>query len=112
MSGEKVSVDVISADEFVRSFNKLTDGYSLYQISNCDETGLYYKMLPGCTLTTIHSDPFGTKKAKEHGIMNTCSNASGSIKLLLWQGKTSPLLLWNGQIDIVFCVSKPEKCLG
>ena len=43
--GEKVSVDVASADEFVSPFNELTNGYSLDQIFNCDETDFYYKML-------------------------------------------------------------------
>ena len=40
-------------------------------------------MLPGRTLTTIHNDPSGTKKVKERVTINACSNASGSIKLLL-----------------------------
>ena len=88
VAGEKVSADVISADEFVSSFKDLTNGYSLDQIFNCDETGLYYKMLPGRTLTTAHNDPIGTKKAKERVTINACSNASGSIKLpLLFIGK-------------------------
>ena len=39
IAGEKVSADVISADEFVSSFKDLTNGYSLNQIFNCDETG-------------------------------------------------------------------------
>ena len=88
IAGEKVSADVISADEFVSSFKDLTNGYSLDQIFSCDETGLYYKMLSGRTLTTAHNDPIGTKKAKERVTINVCSNASGSIKLpLLFIGK-------------------------
>ena len=49
---EKLSADLISADEFVQNFAELTDGYTQDQIFNCAETGLYYKMLPGHTLTT------------------------------------------------------------
>ena len=90
IAGEKVSANVVSADEFVSSFNELTDGYSLDQVFNCDEIGLFYKMLPGRTLTTIHSDPSGTKKSKERVTINACSNASGSIKLpLLFIGKAN-----------------------
>ena len=58
--------------------------------TRCDKTGLYYKMLPGCTLTTTHNDPSGAKKAKakERVIINACSNVTGSIKLpLLFIGK-------------------------
>ena len=60
----------------------------MYQVFHCDETGLFYKMLSGRTLTTIHIDPSGTKKAKERVAINVCSNAGGSIKLpLLYIGK-------------------------
>ena len=55
ISREKVSADVISADKFVSFFNEVTNGYSLGQIFNFDETGLYYKMLPGRNLTTTHN---------------------------------------------------------
>ena len=66
----------------------LTEGYSHDQIFNCDEIGLYYKMLPGCTLTIVHNDPTGTKKAKERITINACANVTGSIKLsLLFIGK-------------------------
>ena len=60
----KVSADIVSADEFVSSVNELTNGYSLDQVFNGDETGLFYKILPGPTLTTIHSDPRGPKKLR------------------------------------------------
>ena len=79
ISGEKASADVAAADEFVSFFNDLTNGYSLDQISNCDKTGLFYKMLPRRTLTTTDSDLSGTKQAKERATINACSNASGSI---------------------------------
>ena len=97
IAGEKVSADVISADEFVSSFKDLTNGYSLDQIFNCDETGLYYKMLPGRTLTTAHNDPIGTKKVKERVTINACSNASGSIKLpLMFIGKAKKPRCFRG----------------
>ena len=88
IGGEKASADVAAADEFVSFFNDLTNMYSLDQIFICNETGLFYKMLPGRTLTAIYSDLSGTKRAKEHLTINACSNANGSIKLpLLFIGK-------------------------
>ena len=86
--GEKLSADLISADEFVQNFAELTNGYIRDKIFKCDETGLYYKMLPGCTLTTVHNDPIGAKKAKERITINASANATGKIKLpLLFIGK-------------------------
>ena len=88
IAGEKLSADLISADEFVNSFAGLTEGYSADQIFNCDETGLYYKMLPGKTLATVHSGPSGAKKAKERVTINACANVTGTVKLpLLFIGK-------------------------
>ena len=78
--GEKLSADLISADEFVQNFAELTDGYTRDQIFNCAETGLCYKILPGPTLTTVHNDPIGAKKAKERITIKACANATGTIK--------------------------------
>ena len=97
ISGEKLSSDSVSADRFVDQFPEISKGYSLDQIFNCDETGLYYKMLPGHTLATAHSEPAGTKKAKERVTINACSNASGSIKLpLLLIGKAKTPRCFRG----------------
>ena len=86
--GEKLSSNTFAAEQFVEEFPSMINGYSLDQVFNCDETGLYYKMLPGSTLATVHEAPSGTKKAKERVTINACANASGSIKLpLLLIGK-------------------------
>ena len=70
------------------AFQAMTEGYSANQIFNCDETGLYFKMLPGRTLASVHNQPDGTKKAKDRVTINACANASGTIKLpLLLIGK-------------------------
>ena len=86
--GEKLSADSSSAEQFVNGFSAMTEGYSNDQLFNCDETGLYFKMLPGHTLASVHNRPDGTKKAKDRVTINTCANASGTIKLpLLLIGK-------------------------
>ena len=33
---------------------RVTEGYSEHQIFDCDETGLYFRMLPGHTLESVH----------------------------------------------------------
>ena len=40
-------------------------------------------MLPENTLTSVHNQPDGTKKAKDRVTINACANASGTIKLAL-----------------------------
>ena len=86
--GEKLSADAVSADEFVQDFAQLTEGYSHDQIFNCDETSLFFKMLPSRTLAGVHNDPTGRKEAKERIPVNACANVTGSIKLpLLFIGK-------------------------
>ena len=88
ISGEKLSSDSLPAEQFINGFCAMTEGYSADQIFNCDETGLYFKMLPGHTLASVYNQPDGTKKAKDMVTINACANASGIIKLpLLLIGK-------------------------
>ena len=74
--GEKLSSDSSAANKFINEFSVITEGYSEHQIFNCDETGLYFRMLPGYTLTSVHNRPDGTKKAKDRVTINACANAS------------------------------------
>ena len=57
---------------------------------NCDETGLYYKLLPQKSLAAhFEKSADGCKTQKERVTINACSNASGTIKLpLLLIGKS------------------------
>ena len=91
LQGEKLSADKPAADEFVVEFRDFVRGnYTLDQIFNCDESGLYYKMLPQKTLAShFEKSADGRKSQKERVTINACSNASGTIKLpLLLIGKS------------------------
>jgi len=55
--GEKLSSDTSSAEIFINEFISITEGYSEHQIFNCDETGLYFKMLPGHALASVNDRP-------------------------------------------------------
>ena len=57
-------------------------------------------MLPGHTLASVHKRLDGTKKAKYRVTINTCANASGTIKL--------PLLL-IGKAKNPRCFRNPNK---
>ena len=57
---------------------------------NCDETGLYFKLMPDKTLASSFEKSADVRKTqKERVTINACANASGSIKLpLLLIGKS------------------------
>ena len=58
--------------------------YTLNQIFNCDETGLYYKLLPQKMLaSSFEKAADGRKKQKDRVTINACSNILGTIKLPL-----------------------------
>ena len=84
--GEKVSADKEAASDFVSAFSKFIkeENLLLDHIFNCDETGLYFRLLPDKTLAaSFEKTAGGRKKAKDRVTINACSNASGMIKLPL-----------------------------
>ena len=51
---------------------------------NCDETDLYYRLLPQKTLASVfETRADGWKRAKDRVTISVCANITGSIKLLL-----------------------------
>ena len=93
LQGEKLSADTEAPEPFKKELQDVMEleGLTLEQIYNCDETGLYYKMLPTKTLATkAEKNASGMKKQKEQVTLLACSNASGSHKLpLLFIGKAA-----------------------
>lgn len=68
---------------------------TLSQIFNCDETGLYWKLLPNKTLVAAHEkEAKGYKMPKDRVTLMACANATGSIKLPL-------VLCTNQKIPVV-----------
>ncbi len=88
IAGERLSAEShrVDLDEFKRHFHKMIDrkGLTAEQIFNCDETGLYYRMLPDKTLASREekSAP-GYKKSKERLTVMACSNVTADCKLPL-----------------------------
>ena len=85
-----MSADAPAADLFVSSFQHFIHdgGYCLDQVFNCDETGLYYKLLPEKSLVT-HLEKSADGRKSERVTINACSNITGTIKLpLLFIGKS------------------------
>ena len=106
MQGEKLSSDVPAATDFIASFEGFIEEnmYTLNQIFNCDETGLYYKLLPQKTLaSSFEKAADGRKKQKDRVTINACSNILGTIKLpLLLIGKyKNPRCFKNDNRDVL-----------
>ena len=83
---EKLSANSEAGKDFVSYFSVFieTSHLSMDQIFNCDETGLNFRLLPDKTLAaSFETSADGRKKSKERVNINTCSNASGTIKLPL-----------------------------
>ena len=93
LQGEKLSADTKAPEPFKKELQDVMEreGLTLEQIYNCDETGLYYKMLPTKNVTTkAEKNASGVKKQKERVTLMACSNVSGSHKLpFLFIGKAA-----------------------
>ncbi|GBC34409.2 tigger transposable element-derived protein 6-like [Rhizophagus irregularis DAOM 181602=DAOM 197198] len=77
--GEAASAPLEKLDEFRKELQDLIRGYSLDDVFNCDETGLYWKMEPK---RMISDKPIsGRKQSKDRVTILLCSNATGREKL-------------------------------
>ena len=92
MQGEKLSGDTDGASAFKVEIQEIITegGYSLDNVYNADETGLYVKSLPKRTLVLVEEKHApGYKESKERVTIMNCSNATGTHKVpLLLIGKS------------------------
>ena len=84
--GEQRSADEEAAESYPGVLRELllNEGPSLEQVYNCDETGLYYKMLPDKTLAQKSDDKktLGFKQSKDRVTVLLCCNKTGNHKLM------------------------------
>ena len=59
----------------------MTEHYDPVNIFNCDETGLFYNLMPDRSLAVHRNDCRGGKKSKERYTVMFCANWDGSEKL-------------------------------
>ena len=87
--GEKLIAENSAANKFINKFSVITKGYSEHQIFNCNEIGLYFKMLPRNTFTSVHNRPDGTKKSKRQGdnkYLCKCQQNNKATFIVNWKG--------------------------
>lgn len=77
--GEAGDVDMKVVDQSRIDFQNLLKQYLLADIYNCDETALFYKLLPNQSLS-VNSKQSGHKRSKERVTVLLCCNADGSDK--------------------------------
>jgi hypothetical protein len=82
--GEAASVDVEKAAKEMLEIAKVTETYRPCDIYNCDETGVFWKLVPDASLSTTAFNTAGTKKEKARITVHFCCNADGSHKLKPW----------------------------
>lgn len=86
IQGESLSAVTDSIDPFKKRLSQIIEekGLTLTQVFNCDETGLYWKLMPNKTLVTSREkEAKGYKKPKDRVTLMACANATGSIKFPL-----------------------------
>ena len=83
LSGERGSVPEASVEEWRERLPTLLQGYSLRDIYNMDETGVYYRALPERTLSVKGAAVCGGKKSKERITLSLCVNGIGEFERAL-----------------------------
>ena len=94
MHGESASADKEEAEKYCLKFQEFieTEGYRPQQIFNCDETGLFWKLMPNPTyITKDEKSVPGHKPMKDRLTLLLGANASGDMKL-------KPLLVYTLRI--------------
>ncbi|XP_064479058.1 tigger transposable element-derived protein 4-like [Ornithodoros turicata] len=90
MCGESGAVDMTIVENYSDRLQSLLQQYSPDDIFNCDETGLFYKMMPDKTLAFSGEACHGGKHSKERVTVMVGSNMSGTEKLpILVIGKSN-----------------------
>ena len=80
--GENGSIDPTIISNALPDLHEATRNYSLDDIYNMDENGLFFRMQAGHSLATKQLE--GRKQDKERITLVLCCNASGTHKLPLW----------------------------
>jgi predicted DNA-binding protein YlxM (UPF0122 family) len=81
ISGEGAAVNQDTVTDWKTRLSTILEQYNPVDIYNCDETGLYYKLMPDRSLVVNKEDCIGGKKSKERFTVLLCANWAGNDKL-------------------------------
>ena len=103
LCGGSAGVDPLTVGEWKNRLPTLLDSYSLDNIYNADETGLFFKLLPERSMVLPKDSCKGGKRSKERYTVLLCCNWSGTHKLKpLVIGKCEFLITMTDVISISF----------
>lgn len=77
LSGESAEVDPDVVEDWSKRLANISAGYELRNIFNCDETGLFFRLLPSRSLVEKGQTCHGGKKSKERFTVLLCASATG-----------------------------------
>ncbi|CAF1172021.1 unnamed protein product [Rotaria sordida] len=81
ISGESRSIDEDTIIDWKSRLSNIIEDYDPHDVFNCDETALFYKLMPDKSLVVDKNDCKGGKKSKERYTVMLCTNWTGSEKL-------------------------------
>lgn len=87
INGESGGVDNATIEDWKKKIPEIIEGYSLRDIYNLDETGLFYKASVDSTMHTKGEDCSGGKRSKERLTVMLCANALGEKETTIVIGK-------------------------
>lgn len=79
--GESKKVDISQVEAWRESNSELINSFSPKDIFNCDETALFFNLLPNRTLAFKGEKTHGKDVSKERLTVMLCSNMTGTEKL-------------------------------
>ena len=84
LSGEAANVDRTSVENEIKKIKEKIKSYELSSVYNCDETALFYRMIPDKSLSTKSESHHGVKRAKDRITILLCCNSTGTDKRKLF----------------------------
>ena len=81
ISGEAAAVNSDVVDDWCSRLPVILDGYEPNDVYNCDETGLFFKLMPDRSLVIEKDSCKGGECSKERFTVLLCTNWSGSHRL-------------------------------
>ncbi len=81
ISGEAAAVNTDTMDDWKKRLPKIIEGFDPKDVYNCDETGLFFKLMPDRSLVINKDDCVGGKRFKGRFTVLLCANWNGSDKM-------------------------------
>ena len=96
LRGQSNSVDIDKIENWIPKLKEIIKGYDASEIFNCEETGLFWKLLPTKTFCFNDSSKKGTKKFHDRVTVLLFTNMNGTERSIFVIGKSKNPRCFNG----------------